>query len=72
MYTIIWMISDSAPGTAIDYCYEKLGIIHSFVVELRDQGTNAFMLPIEEIKPTAIETWNGIIAMALAIKEKLH
>lgn len=63
---------DSAPGTAIDYCYEKLGIVYSFVIELRDRGSNAFMLPIEEIKPTAIETWNGVMAMAMAIEENMH
>jgi hypothetical protein len=28
------------------------------------------MLPLEEIKPTAIETWGGVIAMALAINEQ--
>jgi hypothetical protein len=29
------------------------------------------MLPLDEIKPTAIETWGGLSAMALAIHEKI-
>jgi len=62
---------DSAPGTAIDYCYEKLGVVHSYTAELRDTGKNAFMLPIEQIIPTAIETWEGVKAMAEGIKENL-
>ncbi|EFX80934.1 hypothetical protein DAPPUDRAFT_50545 [Daphnia pulex] len=61
----------SAPGSAVDYCYETFGIVNSFVVQLRDRGTNGFMLPLDEIKPTAIETWAGLIAMALAINEKI-
>ncbi len=29
------------------------------------------MLPLNEIKQTAIETWGGVIAMALAINEQI-
>lgn len=67
----MFYLLDSAPGNAIDYCYEKLGIVHSYTLELRDTGTNAFMLPLEQILPTAVETWEGVKAMAEAIRETL-
>jgi len=57
----------AAPGNAIDYTYHNLGIIYSFLIELRDRGNHAFILPIEEILPTATETMNGIRAMINAM-----
>jgi len=57
----------AAPGNAIDYTYQDLGIIYSFLIELRDRGNHGFVLPIEEILPTAIETMNGIRALINAI-----
>ena len=63
--------ADAASGTAVDYCYEALGVVYSFLIELRDQGHHGFVLPIDQILPTATETWNGIREMALAIAEKL-
>ena len=62
----------SASGTAVDYCYESLGVVYSFLVELRDKGHTGFVLPIDQIVPTASETWNGIREMAAAIQEKLQ
>jgi len=56
-----------APGCAIDYTYQDLGIVYSFLIELRDRGFHAFILPIEQILPTAIETMNGIRAMINAM-----
>lgn len=55
----------------MDYCYEKLGILYTFLLELRDTGTNGFILPLEQIKPTAMEAWYGLLGMASAIKENL-
>lgn len=57
-------------GTAIDYCYETLGVVYSFSIQLRDQGNRGFCLPIAQIEDTALETWNGIRGMALAIQGK--
>lgn len=39
---------------------KQVGIKHSYLVELRDRGLNGFVLPPEEIIPTAMETWAGV------------
>jgi len=66
-YGSIFDILYPAPGCAIDSTYETLGIIHSYVIEMRDRGRHGFILPISEIIPTAIEMMNGIRAMINAI-----
>lgn len=65
------VFADAAYGTTIDYFYEKLGILYSFLLELRDTGTTGFILPLEQIKPTAMEAWYGLLGMASAINEKV-
>ncbi|KAL2094043.1 hypothetical protein ACEWY4_011355 [Coilia grayii] len=45
-----------ASGGSIDWSY-NLGIKHSFAFELRDTGRYGFMLPANQIIPTASETW---------------
>merc|ERR1712071_174077 len=57
----------TAPGCAIDYTYQNLGIVYSFLIELRDRGDFGFVLPIKQILPTATETLNGIRAMIKAM-----
>ncbi|XP_032787989.1 carboxypeptidase B [Daphnia magna] len=54
-------------GVTTDYYYEGEGILHSYTIELRDLGTYGFVLPPDQIVPTAIETWNGIKAFVNAI-----
>ncbi|XP_031556611.1 carboxypeptidase B-like [Actinia tenebrosa] len=51
-------------GGSKDYTYGKLGIKYSFALELRDRGRYGFLLPPNQIIPTGIETFNGILAMA--------
>lgn len=62
--------SDLAAGSTADYAYENEGIIYAYALELRDDPSGShggFDMPPEYIKPTAIETWNGIRTMAIAI-----
>ncbi|RWS24654.1 carboxypeptidase A2-like protein, partial [Leptotrombidium deliense] len=47
-------------GFSLDWTYGKAGIIHSYLAELRDKGTHGFLLPAEQIIPTAIETWAAV------------
>jgi len=56
-------VIDVASGVTSDYYYVKEGVIYSYIIELRDRGLYGFVAPPNEIKPTAIETWNGIRAM---------
>ena len=44
-------------GTASDWAAGELGIPYSYTMELRDTGTYGFLLPPEQIIPTARETW---------------
>nr|XP_006012175.1 PREDICTED: carboxypeptidase A2-like [Latimeria chalumnae] len=45
-----------ASGGSIDWSYDQ-GIKYSFAFELRDTGRYGFMLPTDQIIPTAEETW---------------
>ena len=49
-------------GFMMDWIYQKLGITNSYLCELRDKGTHGFLLPADQILPTALETWNGMLA----------
>ena len=47
-------------GFMMDWIYHKLGIRDAYLVELRDRGYHGFILPADQIWPTATETWNGL------------
>lgn len=47
-------------GGAIDYCYDQLGVKLPFTFELRDTGTYGFILPVDQIIPTAMEYTAGV------------
>ncbi|KAJ6656346.1 hypothetical protein lerEdw1_003849 [Lerista edwardsae] len=48
-----------ASGGSIDWSYDY-GIKYSFAFELRDTGRYGFLLPANQIIPTAQETWLGL------------
>uniref|UniRef100_A0A8C7E1K7 Carboxypeptidase A2 n=1 Tax=Naja naja TaxID=35670 RepID=A0A8C7E1K7_NAJNA len=48
-----------ASGGSIDWSYDY-GIKYSFAFELRDTGRHGFLLPANQIIPTAQETWLGL------------
>uniref|UniRef100_H9GVA8 Peptidase M14 domain-containing protein n=1 Tax=Anolis carolinensis TaxID=28377 RepID=H9GVA8_ANOCA len=45
-----------ADGTTIDWSYDN-GVKYSYTFELRDTGRYGFVLPADQIVPTAEETW---------------
>ncbi|XP_070579140.1 carboxypeptidase A1-like [Ptychodera flava] len=51
-----------AAGVSIDWAYAVAGIKYSHTTELRDTGKYAFILPPEQILPTAKETYEGMMA----------
>ncbi|MCL4155385.1 UNVERIFIED_CONTAM: hypothetical protein GTU68_007932, partial [Idotea baltica] len=51
-----------AAGGSIDWTYDDQGIVYSYGLELRDTGEYGFVLPPEQIEPTATESWEGIKA----------
>ncbi|KAK4287488.1 hypothetical protein Pmani_039442 [Petrolisthes manimaculis] len=55
-----------ASGVSIDWSYSR-GVAHTYTLELRDEGESGFLLPPDQIIPTAEETWTGLIAAIMAI-----
>eukprot|EP00112_Aurelia_sp_Birch-Aquarium-sp1_P006038 Seg1675.1 transcript_id=Seg1675.1/GoldUCD/mRNA.D3Y31 product="Carboxypeptidase A2" protein_id=Seg1675.1/GoldUCD/D3Y31 len=55
-------------GGSDDWTYGKLGLVYSYALELRDRGRYGFLLPANQILPTAKETFAAIKAMAAAMK----
>lgn len=48
-----------ATGSSVDYVNDVAGAKYTFTIELRDTGTNGFVLPASQILPTGVETWEG-------------
>uniref|UniRef100_A0A4W4EV67 Peptidase M14 domain-containing protein n=1 Tax=Electrophorus electricus TaxID=8005 RepID=A0A4W4EV67_ELEEL len=59
--SIINVIYQASGGT-IDWTYNQ-GIKYSYTFELRDTGRYGFMLPANQIIPTAEETWLALMAI---------
>uniref|UniRef100_W5NF05 Carboxypeptidase A1 n=1 Tax=Lepisosteus oculatus TaxID=7918 RepID=W5NF05_LEPOC len=59
--SIITTIYQASGGT-IDWTYNQ-GIKYSFTFELRDSGRYGFLLPANQIIPTAQETWLALMAI---------
>ncbi|KAF3706145.1 Carboxypeptidase A1 [Channa argus] len=49
-------------GTSIDWAYNQ-GIKYAYTLEQRDTGTYGFLLPANQIIPTATETWLALMAI---------
>lgn len=58
----ISLLSDQADGITVDWTYEQ-GIKYSYTFELRDTGRYGFLLPADQIIPTAEETWLALMAI---------
>ncbi|KAJ8002731.1 hypothetical protein DPEC_G00161990 [Dallia pectoralis] len=57
-----------ASGITIDWAYNQ-GIRYSYTMELRDTGHHGFLLPANQIIPTAEETWLGLKSIMSYTKE---
>lgn len=47
----------------MDWAKSKLDVPYTFEWELRDQGSYGFLLPANQIVPTALETLDSIISI---------
>jgi len=56
------LFTDQASGGTIDWTYDQ-GIKYSYTFELRDTGRYGFILPANQIVPTAEETWLALMAI---------
>lgn len=50
-------------GSSVDYIDATGNATYSYTYELRDTGTYGFVLPASQIRPTAVETWAGVLVM---------
>lgn len=57
-------MSDPHSGTSTDYAMHEAGIKYSFTIELRDTGTQGFLLSPSYIDTTAAEVFEMVKAMA--------
>ena len=64
---LVFMIPDSAAGGSDDYAKGGAGIKYSYTVELRDTGRYGFLLPTSLIKPTVMETFDGLKAFTTSV-----
>ena len=58
-------LTDAAAGGSYDWVKGVAGIKYSYALELRDNGTYGFMLPQEQVIPTAEEVWAALEAIGL-------
>ncbi|XP_077985390.1 carboxypeptidase B-like [Glandiceps talaboti] len=56
------MTTSYTSGDSIDFAYGDRLIIHSYTVELRDQGQFGFLLPENQIIPCGEENYAGLLA----------
>ena len=66
--SLLFPLIDAVSGGSIDYAYEKLGVIYSYALELRDRGQYGFVLPANQIRPSGEETSDAFLAAVLAMK----
>ena len=67
--SFLFFSSDIASGISIDWVYGELGVKYSYVVELRDTGRFAFLLPEDQILPTGEEMLEGLKTIAKYVHE---
>eukprot|EP00058_Branchiostoma_floridae_P006614 XP_002592102.1 hypothetical protein BRAFLDRAFT_84971 [Branchiostoma floridae] len=53
-----------ATGNSIDWAYNEAGIKYSYAIELRDTGRCGFILPADQIKPSAEEFYAALQVVA--------
>ncbi|XP_066265945.1 carboxypeptidase A2-like [Branchiostoma lanceolatum] len=56
-----------ASGDSMDWAYDKVGIVHSYAIELRDVWEHEFLLPPDQIVPTAQEMFPAFIQVGLYV-----
>lgn len=52
----------------MDYVYDVTKAEYSFTAELRDRGMYGFVLPPDQIVPSAVETFAGLRYLLLKIQ----
>jgi carboxypeptidase A2 len=64
--------ADEATGGSMDWAKSKLNVPYTFEWELRDEGQYGFVLPAEQIIPTALETFDSVISILRDVSAELE
>lgn len=67
----LFWFADPASGSSVDWAYDN-GIKYAFTFELRDTGHYGFLLPANQIIPTAEETWLGLKTIMEHVRDHLY
>ncbi|KAG0018122.1 Carboxypeptidase A4 [Podila clonocystis] len=59
-----------ASGGSLDWTYGEAGVKYSYAVELRDTGKHGFLLPEDQILPSAEETYAGFQHLVNFIRKR--
>ena len=59
----LFLLSDKSSGTSRDWAAGVPQIPFVYTAELRDTGNYGFVLPPNQVLPTAEETWAGLKAL---------
>ncbi len=59
-FWFVFLSTDKASGSSIDWVYNNLGTQYCFAPELRDKGVYGFLAPSSEINPSANEVYAAI------------
>eukprot|EP00058_Branchiostoma_floridae_P011798 XP_002597286.1 hypothetical protein BRAFLDRAFT_118166 [Branchiostoma floridae] len=63
-YGTITNVIYEASGSSCDWAYTVAGIKYSYAIELRDEGQYGFVLPANQIRPSADEFFAGLLVLA--------
>ena len=55
-------------GSSVDYVADVSKAQYAFTAELRDTGQYGFVLPVDQIRPSAVEAFAGLRYLLLKIK----
>lgn len=58
-----YLFSDVASGGSMDWVKGTYGIPYTYTYELRDTGRHGFILPADQIIPTAEETLDSLLVI---------
>ena len=55
------LLAPPEPGVSVDYVHDVLKVNASYTIELRDRVKYMFLLPADQIEPSLLETFDGLV-----------
>ena len=63
------LLAPPEPGVSVDYAHDVLKVNASYTIELRDRGKYMFLLPADQIEPSSLETFDGLVDAIIEIEK---